>query len=95
MVRREKRRPHPDLAQRRLRLHEEPRSESGEVERPGDQASHEGRNHLDCPETRFSTAFGRECECMNTPYFMSYTCHICFLIIVWSETITLSSMKKC
>lgn len=69
VVRREKRRPHPDLAQRRLRLHEEPGSESGQDERPGDQASHKSRKHPDCPEACFSTALSSECECINVSYF--------------------------
>lgn len=36
VVCREERRPHPDRAQRWLRLHKEPGPESGQVERPGD-----------------------------------------------------------
>jgi len=62
VVRRKERRPPPDLAQRRLRLHEGPRSESGQDERPGNQAGHESRKHLDCPEARSSATLSRECH---------------------------------
>lgn len=55
------RRPHPDLAQRRLRFHQEPRPESGQDERPGDQASAKSRNHLNCPEACYSTVLSGEC----------------------------------
>lgn len=50
VVCRQERRPHPHLPQRRLRLHEEPRPEGGEGERPGDQAGHKSGEHLDRPE---------------------------------------------
>lgn len=52
VVCRQERRPHPHLPQRRLRLHEEPRPEGGEGERPGDQAGHKSGEHLDRPEAR-------------------------------------------
>lgn len=70
VVRREERRSHPDRAQRRLCLHKDPGSESGQEERPGDQAGHKSRNHPDCPEARFSKAHKSECHISHL--FLSY-----------------------
>lgn len=77
VVRREERGPHPDLAQRWLRLHEEPGPESGQDERPGEQAGHESGKHLDRPEARFSAALSSECDSKHFPMFPFTVDFIC------------------
>lgn len=68
MVRREERRPDPDLTQRRLRLHQEPGPEGGQNEHPGEQASHKSREHPDHPETCFSAIYC--CKCLQKIQFL-------------------------
>lgn len=60
VVRREKRRPHPDLAQRRLRVHQEPRPQSGQGQRPGDQTGSQSRAPTHRPQARLATALSSE-----------------------------------
>lgn len=82
VVRREERRPHPDLTQRWIRLHEEPRSESGQDERLGDQASLKSRKHPDCPEACFSSALSSEYpsifHCSKLFFPFNYGFYFCF-----------------
>lgn len=94
VVRRQKRRPHPDLTQRRLRLHEEPRPESGQDQRPGDQAGAQSRTHPDCAEARLSAALRSERKRKDASHFLLYAHHFSH----WRKLFTLaaaSSRKKC
>lgn len=60
VVRRQERRPHPDLAQRRLRVHQEPRPQSGQGQRPGDQTGSQSRALTHRPQARPATALSSE-----------------------------------
>lgn len=61
MVRGQERRPHPDLAQRWLRLHQEPGPESDQEEHPGEQAGAKSRKRPHHTEARASTVLSSEC----------------------------------
>lgn len=83
MVRRQERRPNPDLPQRWLRLNQEPGPEGGENQHPGEQASHKSRKHPYHPETRFSTIHCCKCvqkylECLSKIVFTIFKFLFCY-----------------